>query len=106
MIVAMSACISPRDAKICSMVGELRTAIGAATIKPALLTCAKKLQYEGYLRRVDVTESVAELAKQGLLIREIVRPAGGARHLHVRALIIKIVSEPTFEACRGFLGAN
>jgi hypothetical protein len=29
----------------------IRTAIGATTINPKLLTCAERLQYEGYLRR-------------------------------------------------------
>jgi transposase len=29
----------------------IRTAIGATTINPELLTCAERLQYEGYLRR-------------------------------------------------------
>ncbi len=29
---------------------SIRAAIGAATINPDLLTCAEKLQYDGYLR--------------------------------------------------------
>jgi len=30
---------------------KIRTAIGATTIDPKLLTCAEKLRYQGYLRR-------------------------------------------------------
>jgi hypothetical protein len=32
---------------------RIRTAIGATTINPELLTCAEKLRYQGYLRRQD-----------------------------------------------------
>jgi transposase len=33
----------------------IRAAIGATTINPELLTCAERLQYEGYLRREDTS---------------------------------------------------
>ena len=65
---------------------EIRNVIGAATINPTVLTCAEKLQYEGYLRRIDVNEAVTGLAKQGLPIREIVRRSG-----HSRGLVRKIL---------------
>jgi len=31
---------------------SIRATLGAATVNPELLTCAEKLQYEGYLRTV------------------------------------------------------
>ena len=65
---------------------EIRSAIGAATINPTLLTCAEKLQYEGYLRRIDVNDAVTGLAGQGLSIKEIVRRSG-----HSRGLVRKIL---------------
>ncbi len=33
---------------------QIRAAIGATTINPALLTAAEKLQYDGYLRREEM----------------------------------------------------
>ena len=40
----------------------IRMAIGATTINPALLTCAEKLQYEGYLRREETNAAIMKLA--------------------------------------------
>jgi hypothetical protein len=51
----------------------IRTAIGATTINPALLTCAEKLQYEGYLRREERNAAILKLAGDGTPIKEIVR---------------------------------
>lgn len=44
---------------------QIRTAIGTATIDPALLTSAEKLQYEGYLRREEINAAVFSLVGQG-----------------------------------------
>ena len=41
---------------------SIRTAIGATTINPDLLTCAEKLQYEGYLRREETNAAIMKLA--------------------------------------------
>ena len=41
---------------------SIRAAIGATTINPELLTCAERLQYEGYLRREETIASVLALA--------------------------------------------
>jgi len=38
---------------------EIRTAIGATTINPELLTCAERLRYQGYLRRQDAPRGLA-----------------------------------------------
>ncbi len=65
---------------------SIRTAIGAATINPDLLTCAEKLQYEGYLRREEMNAVITGLADDGVPIKEIVRRTGHSRKL-VRQVI-------------------
>lgn len=50
---------------------QIRSAIGAATINPDLLTAAERLQYEGYLRREEVNDAILALAKRGVAIKEI-----------------------------------
>jgi transposase len=64
----------------------IRTALGAATIDPDLLTAAERLQYEGYLRREDANSAILALAKEGRPIKEIVRRTG-----HSRGLVRKIL---------------
>ena len=64
----------------------IETAIGAAKINPDLLTCAEKLQYEGYLRREEMNVVIARLAEDGIPIKEIVRRTGNSRRL-VRQVI-------------------
>ena len=41
---------------------QIRSAIGAATINPKLLTAAERIQYEGYLRREDTNAVILGLA--------------------------------------------
>jgi transposase len=65
---------------------QIRNAIGAATINPALLTAAEKLQYEGYLRREETNATILAMAKEGATIKEIVRGAG-----HSRGLVRKVL---------------
>ena len=65
---------------------QIRAALGATTIDPALLTAAERLQYEGYLRREDVNAAVFELKKAGVAIKEIVRRTGHSRGLVRRVL--------------------
>src|SRR5215469_8179472 len=65
---------------------KIRTAIGAATINPSLLTSAERIQYEGYLRREEDNAAILGLAKDGLSIKEIVRRTG-----HSRGLVRKIL---------------
>lgn len=64
----------------------IRAAIGATTINPALLTCAEKLQYEGYLRREETNAAILKLAGDSTPIKEIVRRTGHSRKL-VRQVI-------------------
>ena len=49
---------------------QIRSAIGAATINPALLTAAEKLQYEGYLRREETNAAILAMAREGATIQE------------------------------------
>jgi transposase len=60
---------------------RIRTAIGATTINPKLLTYAEKLRYEGYLRRQDSHAAIAALVSDGVPLKEIVRRTGHSRNL-------------------------
>jgi transposase len=57
----------------------IRAMIGATTINPDLLTCAERLQYEGYLRREEANAAILALSKGGAGIKEIVRKTGHSR---------------------------
>jgi transposase len=46
---------------VCRSMSRIRTAIGATTINPKLLTCAEKLRYQGFLRRQDSHAAIAAL---------------------------------------------
>jgi transposase len=59
----------------------IRIALGATKINPALLTCAEKLQYEGYLRREETNAAILKLAKDGVSIKQIARQLGCSRKL-------------------------
>lgn len=65
---------------------QIRTAIGAATINPDLLSAAERIQYEGYLRREDTNSAILGLSKDGVTIKEIVRRTGYSRGLIRRVL--------------------
>jgi transposase len=65
---------------------QIRTAIGATTINPELLTAAERLQYEGYQRREEVNAAILALAKDKVPIKEIVRRLG-----HSRQLVLRVV---------------
>jgi len=65
---------------------QIRSAIGAATVDPALLTAAEHIQYEGYLRREDANAAILERAKNGAPIKQIVRETGHSRGLVRRIL--------------------
>ena len=60
---------------------QIRTATGATTINPSLLTAAERIQYEGYLRREDTNAAILGMAKDGASIKEIVRRTGHSRGL-------------------------
>jgi transposase len=65
---------------------QVRVAVGAATINPALLTAAERIQYEGYLRREDTNAAILRQAETGVSIKEIVRLTGQSRGLVRRVL--------------------
>jgi transposase len=50
-------------------------------IDPALLTCAERLQHDGYLRRQEAYGAIRALVQVGTPIREIVRRTGRSRKL-------------------------
>jgi transposase len=60
---------------------QIRSAIGATTINPDLLTCAERIQYEGYLHREETNAAILTLAKDGVPIKQIVRRTGHSRKL-------------------------
>jgi len=60
---------------------KIRTAIGATTLDPKLLTCAEKLRYQGYLRRQDCHAAIEALVSDGVPLKEIVRRTGHSRNL-------------------------
>ena len=60
---------------------QIRQVIGAATVNPELLAAAERIQYEGYLRREETNAVIMAMAKEGLSIKEIVRPTGHSRQL-------------------------
>ena len=51
--------------------GQIRRAIGAATIDPQLLSAAERLQYEAYLRREEVNTVVLSMARAWLASRSV-----------------------------------
>ncbi|MGY4412401.1 transposase [Bradyrhizobium sp. LB7.1] len=65
---------------------QVRVAVGSATINPALLTAAERVQYEGYLRREDTNAAILRQAETGVSIKEIVRLTG-----HSRGLVRKVL---------------
>lgn len=65
---------------------QIRTAIGAATINPDLLSARRADPIEGYLRREDTNAAILGLAKAGAIIKEIVRRTGYSRGLVRRVL--------------------
>jgi transposase len=83
---------------------QIRSAIGATTINPDLLTAAERLQYEGYLRREEINAAVLALAKDGTPIKQIVLRLGHSRQL-VR-WIIRGERHDVFRTRQGSLEAH
>jgi transposase len=65
----------------------IRQALGSTAINPALLSCAERLQYDGYLRREEAHSAIRALAGTGVPIKDIVRRTGRSRKL-VRGILL------------------
>jgi hypothetical protein len=68
---------------------QIRTAIGAATINPELLTAAERLQYDGYLRKEEEKTVLLQLTKDRIPIKEIVSHTAFSRGL-VRKVLLEL----------------
>lgn len=64
----------------------IRQVLGSTVIDPALLTCAERIQYEGFLRRQDDSQRIKALAEAGKSIKQITRSTGRSRKL-VRSVL-------------------
>lgn len=67
---------------------QIRSAIGAATINPDLLTAAERIQYEGYVRREEANAAILGLAQKGGTIKEIVRRTDIAGALSAKFCVV------------------
>jgi len=65
---------------------SIRQALGSTVTNPALLTCAERIQYDGFLRRQDSHRAIKALAHAGTPIKEITRRTGRSRKL-VRSVL-------------------
>ena len=65
---------------------SIRQALGSTVTNPALLTCAERIQYDGFLRRQDSHRAIKVLAQAGTPIKEITRRTGRSRKL-VRSVL-------------------
>jgi transposase len=64
----------------------IRQALGSTVIDPALLTCAERIQYDGFVRRQDSHQAIKALAAQGVSIKAITRQTARSRKL-VRSVL-------------------
>jgi transposase len=64
----------------------IRQVLGSAVIDATVLTCAERLQYDGYLRRQESHQTIKHLADAGTSIKEITRRTGCSRKL-VRSVL-------------------
>ena len=60
---------------------SVREVLSATMINPALLTCAERIQYDGFLLRQDHNRTVKALAAAGMSIKKIARQTGRSRKL-------------------------
>jgi transposase len=89
---------------VCKSMAAIRIAVGIPTIDPGRLTCAERLQYEGYRRRAATAEAILTLSRQGMPIRQIVRTTGHSRKL-VRN-VLRALTGDVFRARQSSLEAH
>lgn len=65
---------------------QVRQLLGSAAIDPGLLSCAERLQYEGFIRRQESNQIIKDLANAGASIKDIVRRTERSRKL-VRSVL-------------------
>ena len=65
---------------------SIREVLSATVINPALLTCAERIQYDGFLLRQDNNRTIKALAAAGMSIKKITRQTGRSRKL-VRSVL-------------------
>jgi transposase len=64
----------------------IRQVLGSTVIDPALLTCAERIQYEGFVRRREDSRGIKALAETGKSIKDITRATGRSTKL-VRSVL-------------------
>ena len=64
----------------------IREVLNATVVNPALLTCAERIQYDGFLLRQDSNRTIKALAATGMPIKKIARQTGRSRKL-VRSVL-------------------
>ncbi len=60
--------------------------LGSTVVDPALLSCAERIQYDGFLRRQESNQTIRDLARNGASIKAITRLTGRSRKL-VRSVL-------------------
>ncbi len=72
--------------------GAIRAALCSGSLDPALLTCAERLQYKGYLGREAAHAAILALAQEGVPIKQIAKRMGCSRKL-VRNVVRGLAGE-------------
>ncbi len=79
---------------------QIRSAIGATTINPKLLSAAERLQYEGYLRREATNATILALSKGGTSIKRNTIDAGSEMPARLRPRVVYYISENPHDGTR------